>query len=69
MTDVLAFDFNKAQLAIFCAGAKISAKYVPQAAKKGCICIDNTSHFRQVEDIPLVIPEVNPEAIADFSQT
>jgi len=64
--DVEQFDFSKVQIALFSAGSKVSAIYAPKAAEAGCIVIDNTSHFRQVEDIPLVIPEVNSEDIAEF---
>tara|TARA_R110000824_G_scaffold288508_2_gene476614 strand:+ start:194349 stop:195371 length:1023 start_codon:yes stop_codon:yes gene_type:complete len=60
------FDFSKAQIGLFSAGASVSAIYAPIAGAAGCIVIDNTSHFRYEEDIPLVVPEVNPEAIADY---
>ncbi len=60
------FDFSKAQIGLFSAGGSVSAEYAPKAAAAGCIVIDNTSHFRYEEDIPLVVPEVNPEAIADY---
>lgn len=60
------FDFSKVQVGLFSAGGSVSAKYAPIAAAAGCIVIDNTSHFRYEEDIPLVVPEVNPEAIADY---
>ena len=46
----------------------MSAEYAPIAAQQGCVVIDNTSHFRRDDDIPLVIPEVNPEAIGQFRQ-
>lgn len=62
------FDFSQAQIALFSAGGDVSAKYAPKAAKAGCVVIDNTSHFRYDADIPLVVPEVNPEAIADYQQ-
>ena len=52
------FDF-----AIFCAGGSVSKKYAPIAASKGCIVVDNSSTFRMDKDVPLVIPEVNPEEI------
>ncbi|WP_394147803.1 aspartate-semialdehyde dehydrogenase [Shewanella atlantica] len=64
--DVDTFDWSQAQLGFFSAGGDISAKWAPIAAENGCVVIDNTSHFRYEIDIPLVIPEVNPEAIADF---
>ncbi|MGA1741405.1 MAG: aspartate-semialdehyde dehydrogenase [Pseudohongiellaceae bacterium] len=60
------FDFSKVQIGLFSAGGSVSAKYAPIAAAAGCIVIDNTSHFRYEEDIPLVVPEVNPETIADY---
>lgn len=50
--------------AIFCAGSKVSQKYIPIARKTGCICIDNSSFFRMNKDVPLVVPEVNPEDIS-----
>lgn len=60
------FDFSKVQIALFSPGAAVSAEYAPKAAGQGCIVIDNTSHFRMDEEIPLVIPEVNGEALAGF---
>ncbi len=60
------FDFSKVQIGLFSAGGSISAEYAPKAAAAGCIVIDNTSHFRYDDDIPLVVPEVNPDAIADY---
>lgn len=49
--------------AIFCAGGSVSEKYAPIAVSKGCIVIDNSSVFRMHSDVPLVVPEVNPEDI------
>ncbi len=60
------FDFSTVQVALFSAGGDISAKYAPIAGAAGCVVIDNTSHFRYDDDIPLVVPEVNPEAVADY---
>lgn len=60
------FDFSQVQIGLFSAGGSISEEYAPKAAKAGCVVIDNTSHFRYDDDIPLVVPEVNPEAIADY---
>ncbi len=60
------FDFSKVQLGLFSAGASISAEYAPKAAAAGCVVIDNTSQFRYDEAIPLVVPEVNPHAIAAY---
>lgn len=65
--DLAEFDFSFAQIGLFSAGGSISAEYAPKAAAAGCIVIDNTSHFRQQEDIPLVVPEVNPHAIAAYT--
>lgn len=60
------FDFSKVQIALFSPGAAVSAEYAPKAASQGCIVIDNTSHFRMDDEIPLVIPEVNGEALSGF---
>ena len=54
--DLAAFDFSKVQIGLFSAGASLSAKYAPEAAAAGCVVIDNTSHFRYDDDIPLVVP-------------
>jgi len=62
------FDFSKVQLGLFSAGGSISEKYAPIAGAAGCVVVDNTSHFRYQEDIPLVIPEVNPDAIAGYTK-
>jgi aspartate-semialdehyde dehydrogenase len=64
--DLAGFDFSKVQIGLFSAGASISAEYAPKAASSGCIIIDNTSQFRYKEDIPLIVPEVNPDKIADY---
>ncbi|MEZ8099981.1 aspartate-semialdehyde dehydrogenase [Vibrio bivalvicida] len=60
------FDWSQAHIALFSAGGDLSAKWAPIAADEGVIVIDNTSQFRYEYDIPLVVPEVNPEAIAEF---
>lgn len=64
--NVAEFDFAKCQIGLFSAGAGVSAEFAPKAAAAGCVVIDNTSQFRQDEDIPLVVPEVNPHAIGHF---
>ncbi|MFN7098644.1 MAG: aspartate-semialdehyde dehydrogenase, partial [Gammaproteobacteria bacterium] len=64
--DVTNFDFSQVEVAIFSAGAEISAIYAPKAAAAGCIVIDNTAQFRYDTDIPLVVPEVNPQAIEQY---
>ena len=60
------FDFSKVQIGLFSPGASVSAIYAPKAAAAGCVVIDNTSQFRYDADIPLVVPEVNPGAIAQY---
>ncbi|WP_207480057.1 aspartate-semialdehyde dehydrogenase [Arenibaculum pallidiluteum] len=64
--DLARFDFKGFDLALFSPGAKVSAQFAPRAAAAGCVVIDNTSHFRMDPDVPLVVPEVNPEALAGF---
>jgi aspartate-semialdehyde dehydrogenase len=65
--DLAGFDFSRVAIGLFSAGGSISAEFAPQAAAAGCVVIDNTSHFRRDDDIPLVVPEVNEEAIADYT--
>lgn len=57
------------EIALFSAGGSVSEKFAPAAVKAGAVVIDNTSHFRMVENIPLVVPEVNPEDIANWKET
>lgn len=64
--DADTFDWSSVQLGFFSAGGSVSEKYAPIAAEAGCVVIDNTSHFRYDPEIPLVVPEVNPHALADF---
>ena len=66
VTDLAEFDFSQAQLGLFSAGGSMSEKYAPIAAEAGCVVVDNTSHFRRDEDIPLIVPEVNIEALAGY---
>jgi aspartate-semialdehyde dehydrogenase len=66
--DLASFDFSKTQIGLFSAGASISEKFAPLAASAGCVVIDNTSQFRYHDEIPLVVPEVNPQAIADYTR-
>jgi len=63
------FDFSQVQIGFFSAGAAVSDEYVPKAAACGCVVIDNTSRFRYEDNIPLVVPEVNPQRIADYKAT
>ena len=67
VTDLAEFDFSQVQIGLFSAGGGISAEHAPRAAAAGCVVVDNTSHFRQEADIPLVVPEVNPEALAGYT--
>jgi aspartate-semialdehyde dehydrogenase len=60
------FDFSKVQVAFFSAGGSVSAEHAPRAAAAGAVVIDNTSHFRYDDDIPLVVPECNPGRIAEY---
>jgi aspartate-semialdehyde dehydrogenase len=64
--DLAEFDFAGVDLALFSAGGKVSAEYAPKAAAANCLVIDNTSEFRYEDDIPLVIPEVNAHALAQY---
>ncbi len=57
--------FAGLDFALFSAGASVSRQYAPFAVQAGCIVIDNSSAFRMEKDIPLVVPEVNPDAIPD----
>ncbi|MDD2738123.1 MAG: aspartate-semialdehyde dehydrogenase, partial [Methylomonas lenta] len=65
--DLANFDFSKVQIGLFSPGASVSAEYAPKAAAAGCVVIDNTSQFRYDDDIPLVVPEVNPEKVAEYT--
>jgi aspartate-semialdehyde dehydrogenase len=62
------FDFANTDIGLFSPGAAVSAIHAPRAAAAGCIVIDNTSHFRMEPDVPLVVPEVNPQALARYTK-
>jgi aspartate-semialdehyde dehydrogenase len=62
------FDFSKVDIGLFSPGGAVSAQYAPIAAKAGCVVIDNTSHFRMDADVPLIIPEVNREALKGYKK-
>ena len=64
--DLAEFDFSQVQIGLFSAGGSVSAEFAPKAGAAGCIVIDNTAHFRYDDDIPLIVPEVNPQAIGDY---
>ena len=72
LLDVIAlddYDFKDIDIAFFSAGSGVSRDYAPIAAKSGAVVIDNTSEYRYVDDIPLVVPEVNPDAIKKYEKT
>jgi len=62
------FDFRGIDIVLSSPGAKVSAAYAPRAAKAGAVVIDNTSQFRMDPDVPLVVPEINPQAIAGYQK-
>lgn len=64
--DLATFDFSKVQIGLFSAGASVSKVHAVRAGQAGCVVIDNTSQFRYQDDIPLVVTEVNPHAIAGY---
>jgi aspartate-semialdehyde dehydrogenase len=64
--NVVDFDFSQAQLAFFCAGKDVAARHGPRAAAAGCVVIDDSAQFRYEEDVPLVVPEVNVQAIGQY---
>ncbi|MDP3162905.1 MAG: aspartate-semialdehyde dehydrogenase, partial [Reyranella sp.] len=64
--DLAKFDFKGVDIVLSSPGAKVSAEHSPRAAKAGAVVIDNTSYWRMDPDVPLVVPEVNPKAIAGY---
>ncbi|MCW2245645.1 aspartate-semialdehyde dehydrogenase [Azospirillum fermentarium] len=66
--DLAKFDFRGVDIALSSPGGKVSAEFSPKAAAAGCVVIDNTSHWRMDPDVPLVVPEVNPHAIAGYKK-
>src|SRR3546814_131754 len=66
--DLDGFDFKGCDIALFSPGAKVSAVHAPRAAAAGCVVIDNTSQFRMDPEVPLVVPEVNPQDIAGYTR-
>ena len=62
------FDFTGFDIALFSPGSEVSAVHAPRAAKAGCVVIDNTSHFRMDPDVPLIVPEVNADAVAEYAR-
>ena len=66
--DLETFDFSNIDVGLFSPGASVSDIHAPRAAAAGCVVIDNTSRFRYEDDVPLVVPEVNAHAVADYSK-
>lgn len=66
--DLAKYDFKGTDIVLSSPGAKVSAEFAPRAGAAGAVVIDNTSHFRMDPDVPLVVPEVNPEAIAGYTK-
>jgi aspartate-semialdehyde dehydrogenase len=66
--DLASFDFSKTKIAFFCVSNDLAATYAPVAAKAGNVVIDKSSYYRNNPDVPLIIPEVNPEAFADYKK-
>ena len=61
--DIEQFDFKKADIVLMAAGGSVAKEWAPKAAAAGAIVIDNSSHFRMDPDVPLIVPEVNPDAV------
>ncbi len=66
--DLEQFDFSKADIALMSAGGELSKEWSPKIAAKGCVVIDNSSAWRYDPDVPLIVPEVNPDDIAGFTK-
>ncbi len=67
-TDLDTFDFTGWDMALFAVGSEATKKYAPLAAKSGCVVIDNSSLYRYDPDVPLIVPEVNADAIMGYSK-
>ncbi len=66
--DIANFDFSDVDIALFSAGSDVAKEWAPKLGKQGIICIDNSSAFRMDPDVPLIVPEVNPDAIAGYTK-
>ncbi len=66
--DLATFDFSKVDIALFAAGGSVAKEWAPKAAAAGAVVIDNSSHFRMDPDVPLIVPEVNADAVAGFAK-
>lgn len=62
------FDFTGYDMALFAAGSSVAKEYAPKAAAQGCTVIDNSSLYRMDKDVPLIVPEVNPDAIDGYKK-
>lgn len=62
------YDFSGTDIALFAAGSPVSTEFAPIAAKAGCVVIDNASKYRMDPDVPLVVPEVNADAVAGYTR-
>ncbi len=66
--DLEQFDFSKVDLCLMSAGSAVSKEWSPKIGAKGCIVIDNSSCWRYDQDVPLVVPEVNPDAVSGYAK-
>jgi len=66
--DLASYDFSGTDIVLSSAGASVSAQFAPKAVGAGAVVVDNTSHFRMDPEVPLVVPEVNPDAIAGYTK-
>lgn len=66
--DLATYDFKGTDIVLSSPGATVSAEYSPKAAAAGAVVVDNTSHWRMDPDVPLIVPEVNPQDIAGYSK-
>ena len=66
--DLDTFDFTGWDMALFAVGSEATTKYAPAAAKAGCVVIDNSSLYRYDNEVPLIVPEVNPEDVHGYSK-
>ena len=62
------YDFSDTDIAVMSAGGNVSKEWSPKIGRQGCVVIDNSSAFRYDPDVPLIVPEVNPDAISGFSK-
>ena len=66
--DLAKYDFKGTDIVLSSPGASVSAEFSPKAAAAGAVVVDNTSHWRMDPDVPLVVPEVNPDAIVGYTK-